>query len=112
MRPRGYDTKPDTRDIVQRRFKAQIKSEVFRYRELAPCDKDESPLAWLFARRDSFPLIEELAICVHASSASSERLFSKAGLTLTKKRMKLKPSRVAQLVTVRGAITSGLLDKY
>ncbi|CAN0375089.1 unnamed protein product, partial [Scytosiphon promiscuus] len=47
-----------------------------------------------------------------ASSASSERLFSEAGLTLTPKRNSVKEDRVAQLVTLRGAVASGVLDNY
>ena len=75
----------------------------------------ENPFVWWLARRDSSPLVEELAwrvVCVQASSASSECLFSKAGLSFTKKRLTLTSNRVVQMVTVRGAITSGLLDHY
>ena len=79
--------------------------------------KHENPFVWWLARRDSFPLTEVLAgrvLCVQASSASSERLLSiqAAGLALTKKRLALKSNRVAQMITARGAITSGLLDHY
>lgn len=51
-------------------------------------------------------------LCVPATSAASERLFSKAGLTMTKKRMRLKSERLAQFVTVRAALTFGLLDHF
>ncbi|CAN0368991.1 unnamed protein product, partial [Laminaria digitata] len=39
-------------------------------------------------------------LCVPASSASSERLFSKAGLVSTNLRNRLKGDKVAQIVTV------------
>lgn len=114
--PSGYETRPDARrDRVEVRNRAQVESEVLRYSALAACDKSENLLEWWLAQRDSFALIEELAtrvFSVQASSALSESLFYKARLTLTKKRMTLKSSRVAQLVAVRGAITSGLLDKH
>lgn len=71
--------------------------------------------AWCDNHRWSLSLLQELAVrvlCVPAMSASSKRLFSKAGFTFTKKRATLKRTRVAQLVTVRGAIASGVLDEY
>lgn len=74
-----------------------MKSEVLRYRALAVCDKGENLFEWWLAHRDWFVLIEDLTrrvLCVQAFSASSARLFSKAGLTLTKKRMTLQSSMV------------------
>lgn len=62
-----------------------------------------------------FPLLDELAsrvLCVTATCASSERLFSKARLTATKRWKSFKPDKVAQLAMVRGALTSALLDEY
>ncbi|CAN0565468.1 unnamed protein product, partial [Laminaria digitata] len=51
-------------------------------------------------------------LCSSASSASSERLFSKAGLAMTKKRMRLTGDSISRIISVRGAIVSGLLDSY
>lgn len=88
---------------------------MLRSRGLEPLEEDDNPLEWWDKHRVSFPFLQDLAariLCVPASSASPERLFSKAGLTLTAKRTKLTGPRVAQLVTVRGAIASGILDKY
>ena len=86
---------------------------MLRYRGLEALKSDENPLAWWDGQQKTFPLLCELArriLCVPASSAPSERLFSKAGLTFTKKRSKLTGERVGQLVTVRGAVASGVLD--
>ncbi|CAN0264671.1 unnamed protein product, partial [Laminaria digitata] len=82
-------------------LEASLKSEVLKYRGVEPLHEDGNPLAWWDERRGSFPLLQDLAsriLCVPASSASSERLFSKAGLTLTAKRTRLTGSRVVQLV--------------
>ncbi|CAM9536298.1 unnamed protein product, partial [Hapterophycus canaliculatus] len=77
--------------------------EILKYKGLPPLRQDGNPLAWWAQHSVTLPLLQELAsrvLCVPASSASSERLFSKAGLTLTAKRIRLKPARVAQLVTM------------
>ena len=113
-----YDTapgQPTRRSSRKEELEASLKSEVLKYRGLEPLKADDDPLAWWDECRGTFPLLHDLAtriLCVPASSASSERLFSKAGLTLTAKRTRLKGQRVAQLVTVRWAITSGVLDNY
>ena len=49
-------------------------------------------------------------LCTSASSASSERFFSKTGLTMTKKRMRLAGDSIARILSVRGVIVSGLVD--
>ncbi|CAN0335282.1 unnamed protein product, partial [Scytosiphon promiscuus] len=82
-------------------LQASMKSKVLKYRGIEPLVVGDNPLAWWDERRGTFPLLHDLAsriLCVPASSASSERLFSKAGLTLTAKRTRLTGSRVAQLV--------------
>lgn len=112
-----YDHSPEStpRAVRKEEYEAALKAEILKYKGLAPLGEDGNPLAWWAQHRATMPLLQELAariLCVPASSASSERLFSKAGLTLTAKRTRLKPDRVAQLVTVRGAIASGVLDNY
>lgn len=70
---------------------------MLKYRGLKALRDDTDPLAWWEERSATLPLLRELALrilCVSASSASSERLFSKAGLTLTKQRSRLTGKRV------------------
>ncbi|CAM9225809.1 unnamed protein product, partial [Laminaria digitata] len=112
------DNQPEPETAQSRRkeeYEAQLTAELLQYRGMKPLREDANPLQWWEEHRSTLPLLKELAarvLCVPASSASSERLFSKAGLTLTKQRARLTGSRVAQLVTVRGAIASGVLDNY
>ena len=77
--------------------------------------KHVNPFVCWLARRDSFPLVEGIASGVPyvlASSASSERLLSKEVLTFNKKRLTLNSNRMAKIVIVCGATTSGLLDHH
>lgn len=106
---------PTPRTMRKEELDASLKSELLSYRALKALRAEDNPFAWWQSRSVNFPILHDLAqriLCVPASSASSERLFSKAGLTLTAKRTRLTPARVAQLVTVRGAISSGLLASY
>lgn len=57
------------------------------------------------------PAVPVRYLCSAASSASSERLFSKAGLAMSKRRQRLTGDSLARIITVRGVITSGLLDE-
>ncbi|CAB1100752.1 unnamed protein product [Ectocarpus sp. CCAP 1310/34] len=114
----NYDHPPEPCTPRSRRkeeYDAQMKSEVLRYRGVTSMNPDGNPLTWWDQHKATFPLLRELShriLCVPASSAASERLFSKAGLTLTKQRSLLAGNRVAQLVTLRGAVAAGVLDKY
>ena len=72
-----------------------------------PCERRTNPLKdfWL-PRRYLFPYMALLArrtLCVPATSAASERLFSVAGLTVTAKRNRLNDSTVSLLVYLRSA---------
>ncbi|CAM9650060.1 unnamed protein product, partial [Laminaria digitata] len=98
------DTRPVPATPHSRRkeeYEAQLRSEMLKYRGMKALRDDTDPLVWWEERSATLPLLRELALrilCVPASSASSERLFSKAGLTLTKQRSRLTGRRVAQLV--------------
>ena len=61
---------------------------------------------WRGKRQQQYPRLSELArrvLAVPATSAASERLFSKAGLIITKKRNSLTGNTVSVLVWLREA---------
>ncbi len=63
----------------------------------------DGPLAYWKINGVRFPLLQKLAkrlLSVPASSTASERIFSKAGSILTKKRMTLKPQWVHKILYV------------
>lgn len=65
-----------------------------------------NPLAWYESHHALFPAVGKLArrvLCIPATSAPSERLFSVAGQVLTAKRSRLKGAHVAVLVWLRAA---------
>ena len=64
------------------------------------------PLAWWKTRKAQYPLLATLArrvLAVPATSANAERLFSKAGLTLTDKRNRLSGDNIELFVWLREA---------
>ena len=64
------------------------------------------PLQWWRKHCQQLPLLSEVArkvLCIPATSASSERLFSTAGLTVTDKRSSLTGSNVGRLVFLKGS---------
>ncbi len=79
-----------------------LELEVNRYQtmsDIPPSTVDV--LAWWKANAREFPLLAKAArkyLCIQASSASSERVFSTAGATVTYKRTKLDTENVHMLV--------------
>ena len=64
-------------------------------------DGDDDPLEWWRIRGRDFPLLSQFArryLAIQASSAPSERLFSKAGQIVTPQRAQLKPDKANVLV--------------
>lgn len=75
--------------------------EVKAYFSEKPPSKDSNPLAWWKANCGRFPRMAKVArhmLAIPATSASSERLFSTAGLTVTKLRSSLKPENVRAIL--------------
>jgi len=65
---------------------------------------DEDPLSWWKTNRHDFPLLADLArgyLCVPASSAPSERLFSHAGKIVTDTRHKLDPENLSMILFIK-----------
>lgn len=78
-----------------------IKTELEKYDAEQQIAGD--PLAWWKSREGSLPILSEVAksiLCVPGSSVPSERVFSKAGQILNKRRASLKSKNVDMLVTL------------
>lgn len=85
---------------------AMIESEKKTYMQLAATNFKSKPLETWKEWCTGMPLLGEVArkwLAVPASSASSERVFSSAGLTISKKRTKLGAERAATLVFLKTA---------
>ena len=85
---------------------AMIDSEKQTYMQLAATGWKTDPLETWKQWSKGMPLLGEVArkwLAVPASSASSERVFSSAGLTISKKRTKLGAERAATLVFLKTA---------
>ena len=96
------------------RYTALALHEVGSFRKETPLpmyDDEEhkiptNPLLWWKMHAADFPQLAKLArrvMCIPATSAPSERIFSVAGLTATKNRNRLAAESVALLVYLRGA---------
>ena len=76
-------------------------------------DKYSDPLPWWKLNATKYPRLHAVALQVlqiQATSASSERLFSSAGLTITNDRASLLPQNAAILVFLKGAWA--IAEKY
>jgi len=63
--------------------------------------RDQCPLQWWAANQKSYPLVAEIArrlLAIPATSVPSERLFSKAGDVITKKRNRLDPTKADRVI--------------
>ncbi|XP_024859016.1 E3 SUMO-protein ligase ZBED1-like [Kryptolebias marmoratus] len=78
-----------------------IKVELNTYLQYPPADEESDPLAWWRLHEVNFPHVSQLAkkyLCIQATSAASERLFSTGGNIVTCQRSALKPATVNRLV--------------
>ena len=75
--------------------------EVDQYLSEKPAARTTQPLEWWKHNSHRFPNMAELAkhvLCVPATSTPSERIFSKAGITVSKRRCNLKPKNVDAII--------------
>ena len=90
-------------------LQSRIDNEIKLFKELGRLDprKDrQTPFEWWRSAATAYPLLAAVArkwLAVPASSAASERLFSSAGLTVSKKRTRLGTDRVSTLVFLKTA---------
>ena len=63
-----------------------------------------NPLAWWKGHRETFPILSQIArkiLCIPATSAPSERVFSVAGLTISKLRSRLDSENASCLIFLK-----------
>ena len=105
---------PEGGDSYER---AQAELTLYRGEQMMPLQKEDrtynDPLAWWRVKAQQFPLLSELAIrylCIPATSAPSERVFSTAGLTIAKERSRIDPTTANELVFLHESLPS--LKRY
>lgn len=75
--------------------------ELEQYLAETPSPRSQAPLSWWNENQERLPNLAKLArvyLCVPATSTPSERVFSTAGLTVTKLGNCLKPKNVDTLI--------------
>jgi hypothetical protein len=97
---RNVDAEP--RALLLQRMAAEVKL----YKQEQRLKAEDNPLQWWREHARDYPLLAAVArkwLSVPASSAASERVFSSAGLVVTKKRNRLKADKVATIVFLKTA---------
>ena len=78
-----------------------LKSELENYRKEPKLDEDLDPIEWWKVKRFQYPTLIQLVrkyLCIPATSTQAERVFSKLGLTLTKRRLSMSSSNVDKVL--------------
>ncbi|KAI9917033.1 hypothetical protein PsorP6_016877 [Peronosclerospora sorghi] len=90
-------------------LRSRIRQEIELYQSMSYNQgRIENPLEWW--KMKELPRLSKLAkkfLCITAKSAPSERMFSSAGLTVTKKRDNLEGGKVATLCFINGSWKAG-----
>jgi hypothetical protein len=97
-----YEAMKRRRDIAEREIRTYYNLDPLPHSRNEPGD----PLAWWQKHSVTLPHLGRLArtiLCIPATSASAERLFSSAGLTITAKRSRLEEN-AERLVFLRSAL--------
>jgi hypothetical protein len=82
----------------------KLDDEIKRYRKMKFASETENPLAWWKASATSLPLLSQVArlfLCIPATTATSERAFSTASLTISQKRNQLSADKSRDLIFLR-----------
>jgi adenylate kinase len=80
-----------------------LKKEMNRYESYSYASKEENVLKWWKRHENILPLLSNIAkkvLAIPASSAKSERVFSTGGNVVTKKRNRLAPKKVEELIII------------
>jgi len=75
--------------------------EVTRYRATPECGEKDHPLEWWSRHAEGFPHVAKFArryLALPASSAPSERVFSRLNLTVSSRRASLHPAKVEKMI--------------
>ena len=83
---------------------SQIRKEMERYESFTLAPKDASVLDWWKKMASALPILSEIArsvLAIPASSAKSERVFSKGGNIVTAKRTRLNPKKVEKILVIQ-----------
>lgn len=82
-------------------LKEAIEAELKSYLSVPNADSEMDPLEWWQNHDGNFPRVSQLArkyLCIPATSAPSERVFSTGGNIVTCQRATLKPEKVDKLI--------------
>ena len=91
-------------DFKRRQETKHFRKEVDRYESFNICSKNESVRAWWKKFGPTLPILSGFArsvLAIHASSAKSEGAFSKRGNIVTRKRTRLNPKKVVEIVVIQ-----------
>ncbi|XP_025425429.1 zinc finger BED domain-containing protein 1-like [Sipha flava] len=91
-------------DELMGQFSDDDEDEFTRYLSEPQINHNDNPCLWWKARENVYPKISVLAkniLCIPASSASSERVFSTAGNIITPKRNQMTPYHLSALVFLK-----------
>ena len=89
------------RDASEARMSRNATVEVQRYMTDPPLERSEEPLEYWINHKNVYPLLFKLAqqfLCTPASFVPSERVFSKCGEVVSKKRNRLSPKSVEKIM--------------
>jgi hypothetical protein len=105
--------------VVAERIINNADAEITLYKE-EPClpiqdaeGKFSCPLKWWCTNHRKYKMMSQLAIrilCIPATSAPAERVFSVAGLTIAKDRARLAPETANELIFLHEAVPA--IEKY
>ena len=88
-----------------------LTAEFFAYRRTPGCDSSDNPLTWWRRNEKTFPTLARAAkrfLAIPASSAPSERAFSKINIVIDKRRASLLPENADKLCFLKHNCTLNL----